>query len=420
MAKPISILMLAEFFYPYDRGGSEWSTFFLSQSLIKKNHKVRILTPNYGTKSAEVWQKIPIKRFTIGKKLQFATESVSPFWHTNLYWFIKSLWAVYRQVALFHPDIIHVQGKYFLPAAIIVSKITGIPTVYTARDYMVICNLGFCLWKTSHRCHLPQYLSSDIPLYYKQYVGRVSLAKKVFLFIAQIRARFITRILYFWAQLADEIICVSHSQRGIFSANGFKKVLVIYNSVKFPRQRKTSKKSLCIYVGRLTPGKGVHLVLPSFVSAFPKGPMKLCIIGEGFLKDTLEQQVSHFSLKKRVKIISHLPHDQVMNLYSQAKMAIFPSLWPEPFGRGAMEAISMGTPTITSNKGGLPEIVNHKYGISVTPTVPKLASALRTIYQHSQKITTSITKDKEHLRFKFYSQPTQQYLQLYQKVLHEK
>ena len=99
-----------------------------------------------------------------------------------------------------------VLGLSAIISAIIVSKITGIPTVYTARDYMVICNLGLCLWKTSHRCHLPQYLSSDIPLYYKQYVGRVSLAKKVFLFIAQIRARFITRILYFWAQLADEII----------------------------------------------------------------------------------------------------------------------------------------------------------------------------------------------------------------------
>ena len=36
-----------------------------------------------------------------------------------------------------------------------------------------------------------------------------------------------------------------------------------------------------------------------------------------------------------------------------------PSLWPEPFGLAALEAMAMGKPIIASRTGGLPEIVVH-------------------------------------------------------------
>jgi glycosyltransferase involved in cell wall biosynthesis len=40
-----------------------------------------------------------------------------------------------------------------------------------------------------------------------------------------------------------------------------------------------------------------------------------------------------------------------------AKLLLVPSIWPEPFGRIAVEAMSNGIPVIASNCGGLPEII---------------------------------------------------------------
>ena len=43
--------------------------------------------------------------------------------------------------------------------------------------------------------------------------------------------------------------------------------------------------------------------------------------------------------------------------YKQADIVIVPSLWEEPFGRTAIEAMSYGIPVIASNIGGLKNIV---------------------------------------------------------------
>jgi glycosyltransferase involved in cell wall biosynthesis/tRNA G46 methylase TrmB len=43
--------------------------------------------------------------------------------------------------------------------------------------------------------------------------------------------------------------------------------------------------------------------------------------------------------------------------FQHARLVLVPSLWPEPFGRIAVEAMSNGIPVIASNCGGLPEII---------------------------------------------------------------
>ena len=43
---------------PFDRGGSEWSVFYLAKALIKKGIKVSIFTPNYGASSRQTIDQI--------------------------------------------------------------------------------------------------------------------------------------------------------------------------------------------------------------------------------------------------------------------------------------------------------------------------------------------------------------------------
>jgi len=93
-----------------------------------------------------------------------------------------------------------------------------------------------------------------------------------------------------------------------------------------------------------------------------------------------------------------------------------PSLWPEPFGRVALEAISQGTPVISSNKGGLPEIIQKKYGVSVNPTVNNLSRAITTTYKKQKTITKNIQKNFSKLTDQFNHAPVNQYISIYKKL----
>src|SRR3989344_5071117 len=125
MAKPSprTIIMPTEFFYPYAQGGSEWSTYYLATSLRRKGYRVIILTPCYNGTSRGRWEGLTIERFSMGKKLSHPTESVTPFWHTNPWWILTSTIALLRVVKKYKADIIHVQGKYFLPATLLTKRI---------------------------------------------------------------------------------------------------------------------------------------------------------------------------------------------------------------------------------------------------------------------------------------------------------
>ena len=411
--------MLTEYFYPCDRGGSEWSTYSLAKQLIQMGHKIKILTPNYGAKPKEKWQGITIKRFNIGKKMKKTSENITPFWHTNPWWFIQTFRSLLQAIKTDSIDIIHVQGKFFLPAAVIIGKLKKTPVVFTARDYQVICNLGFCLWEKNQRCSLGEYLFRDIATYLKHYQPGASWIKKaVFLFL-HLRARIITANLRFFAKLADGTVCISQAQQKIFITSGFNRLQTIYNTTAFSPFLATARRKQLIFVGRLTPGKGAHLLVPSFAQAITQKQARLIIVGSGFLEKKIKKQINHLGLKNRVILKGHIAHSEVIKLYRKSQMAIFPSLWPEPFGRGALEAISQGTPIITSDRGGLPEIVQGKYGQSVKPNPEKLAQAIDYLTRNHSTFTSRLKKDNRQLITQFYLRPANQYQSLYYKLLNK-
>lgn len=382
------ILMPTEFFHPFARGGSEWSVYHLSQSLIKLGHKVIILTPNYGTKSTETWQGLKIIRFNIGKKLANYDDPVTPFWHTNPWWLFRSTLALIQSAHHYHADIIHVQGKYFLPTALITKIITRIPVIATIRDYQILCNLGLCLWTKSRRCTPLEFLTQELPKYHKKYNPAHSILSTILGRLVSIYLRLCTRFI-------DQIVCISRSQQKIFAANGFKNTQVIYNTTRFiPTSHKPQATSYLLFVGRPTPGKGAHLLQPIFKK--------------------IQVQFPHFKLRV---VSGGTTHKQVEKYYQKASVVVVPSLWPEPFGRVALEAIASGTPVVTSNRGGLPEIVQNRYGLSVAPTVNQLAAAAVHVLKHRSKYIRRIRQDRVKLRHQFELLPVQQYLSLYASCL---
>ena len=52
-------------------------------------------------------------------------------------------------------------------------------------------------------------------------------------------------------------------------------------------------------------------------------------------------------------------HDEMKTLYSQSDICVVPSIWEEPFGLVALEAMATGRPVCVSKVGGLQNIVRH-------------------------------------------------------------
>jgi glycosyltransferase involved in cell wall biosynthesis len=76
-----------------------------------------------------------------------------------------------------------------------------------------------------------------------------------------------------------------------------------------------------------------------------------------------------------------LPREEVLHAWGHCLAAVVPSVWPEPFGLVAAEAMAAGKPVVASAVGGLAELVQDGItGIHVPPgDVAALRNALERI-----------------------------------------
>ncbi|WP_404429633.1 glycosyltransferase [Sutcliffiella horikoshii] len=121
-------------------------------------------------------------------------------------------------------------------------------------------------------------------------------------------------------------------------------------------------KTNIVAVGRLTYQKGFDVLLRSFKLVNQELPnSRLTILGEGSLKDTLDNQVKQLSISDSVSIIGF--KDNPYPYYKNADLFVLSSRW-EGFPNVLLEALACNTKVVaTKCKSGPKEILeNGKYG----------------------------------------------------------
>jgi glycosyltransferase involved in cell wall biosynthesis len=84
---------------------------------------------------------------------------------------------------------------------------------------------------------------------------------------------------------------------------------------------------------------------------------RLLVAGEGAERSALEALAATSGSGAAVEFLGWLSPEQLDEPLSRAWAAVVPSLWAEPHGLVAAEAIVRGTPVVCSSSGGLGEIV---------------------------------------------------------------
>lgn len=134
-------------------------------------------------------------------------------------------------------------------------------------------------------------------------------------------------------------------------------------------------------VGKLTPQKGFPLLIEAFARAFPDGPLKLVIAGQGAQQAELRCLAQRLGISRRVLLPGHV--HQPYYLMRRTRLFVLSSLW-EGCPNVLLEAMACGCPIVSTDcPSGPRELLAHgRYGRLVpTSRVDALADGMRSALQ---------------------------------------
>lgn len=413
----MKIFLITDYFFPFNPGGSEWSVYELAKSFKKRKLNPTVVTLNYGTQKNSNYRGIEVIRIPFIKKINSDRKVVNPIWQNNPIFFLVSIFQILKLINEKNPDILHVHGKFLIPAAIIAGFLKNKPVIITSRDKQMLCPIGKCFFDSQRKksCKLAEYITKDVPWFYKNYTQDKSVLKFIYILLGSIYNRISYQLIQILAKRAKKIIAISQSQKAYLVANGFRNIDVIYNTATFTRSKsRVLKQKKVLFAGKLSRGKGSQILISAIKNLATKSDIKFLMAG------TIDSQNLTIgkSYMKNVKFLGPLSYQDLKSMYKNVSAAVMPSIYPESFGRVALEAISQGTPAIVTNIGGLPEIVeDHLTGRVVKARSYELERAIQEVVNDEKFYKVNIRKNYKKLVKKFYTDPINQYLKLYKSLV---
>jgi glycosyltransferase involved in cell wall biosynthesis len=235
------------------------------------------------------------------------------------------------------------------------------------------------------------------------------------------------------------VVCTEYMRREVERVleTPWDKIDVVYNGIRrekkqldpafdyqaFRRQFAWDEEQIVYYVGRMTPEKGMSLIL----SAAPKvlaelnRQVKFVFIGGGKIEH-LKHEAWELGISDHCYFTGFMPDEDLDRFQTIANCAVFPSFY-EPFGIVALESFAARVPVVVSNAGGFPEVVRHgKTGIVTwARNSDSLAKGILDVLKHpdfARSLVENAYKDLED-RFDWF-RLAQQTEAVYGRILHER
>ena len=165
----------------------------------------------------------------------------------------------------------------------------------------------------------------------------------------------------------QNIICVSQSSKeDVIAEFNVKeeRITVIPNGIdienfKPSSDSKTLDFKIVTTASSDIPLKGLrHLILalPRVLREYPL--TRLTVIGKSPKKSKLNKLIDDLNLEDKITFKSGISENEIVDIYHDSDIAVIPSLY-EGFGFGAGEAMACGVPLISTDSGGLKQVIGE-------------------------------------------------------------
>lgn len=181
----------------------------------------------------------------------------------------------------------------------------------------------------------------------------------------------------------DSLLVGSRFMRDELLQNGFpkEKVHILPPVIRMENRTPSPVPTdpVILYVGQLIRGKGVDLLLHALQNLSCN--FRANIVGTGNAELKLKALCTELGLNNRVHFSGWVRNEDLGQFYSEAKVLVVPSRWPEPFGMIGLEAMHHGRPVIAFDVGGIPDWLKHQKTGLIVPEqdVSSLAESLERV-----------------------------------------
>lgn len=338
----------------YVGGGLETGIELLQPVLEGMGHEVRILTSDHNP-SVPHWSDY-----------EFPALSSVPFPLRVLYraWYPAAYRKLREVIEEYQPDVVQFHSFFELSPAVLfaVRDVPAVVTVHGAEDF----TKELLLWAFPTRL-----FRSGKPF------TRAGLTVRGWLHY--LYHRYISMPLFRKGfQNVERVVVFSAYMQAMLARDHIESVCVPNATVLFA-EAPLPEGDTILFVGRLEKIKGVQVLLDALPAVRAEHPgARLVIAGSGPYEPVLREQAKLLQLDSLVTFAGQVGREKLEQLYRSASVVAVPSLWPEPFGKVGIEAMSVGRPVVASDVGGMSEwLRDGETGYLVKPGSPsELGEAL--------------------------------------------
>lgn len=161
--------------------------------------------------------------------------------------------------------------------------------------------------------------------------------------------------------------------------------------IRIQRHFKLFNRTVILFMGRITPEKGVEQLIDAFAKMKYRDDCVLLVAGAanfgngGKTKFEEEIQKKVGLMGENIKLLGFVHHNELWKFMKISDMAVLPSMWEEPAGNVVPECMAAGLPLIITNSGGMIEYVDKETAIIVEKeknVVERLQEAMEYLYEN--------------------------------------
>lgn len=336
------VLLVTDFFAPV-RGGLETHVDDLAAELADRGHDVHVatLTPDATPSSPEVQVHVVTTALSAVVRHERSDRPFHPPVPDP-----RARAALAALVGKLRPDVVHAHSWL----GVSLPRRGRPPVVFTAHDYALVCQLHTLLRTSGERCAGPAFgkcvacgtrrygVARSAALAAGTSLGRRLLPADRVLTLSEYVAK---RIRPYLAATPVEV------------AGGFVRPGAEFSGVQMPA---LPDRPYVLYAGDPGAHKGIDLLLDIWASGAVPAPLVVATTKP--LDREIAGDISAVMLTR----------EQLAVARRDAAVAVVPSVWDEPYGMVAVEALTAGVPVVASAVGALPELVTDRVdGLLVPP-----------------------------------------------------